>query len=77
MVVKDMATGLQERATQATLVQEEAYRSSGSQDGWVFDSGATSMSTGDKSIFEYMDPCQGILTIANGIHMPIKGRGIV
>ena len=59
------------------FVYENAYRSSGSQDGWVFDSGATSMSTGDKSIFEYMDPCQGNLTIASGVRMPIRGRGIV
>ena len=59
------------------FVYENAYRSTGSHDGWVFDSGATSMSTGDKSIFEYMDPCRGILTIANGVHMPIKGKGIV
>ena len=36
---------------------KHTYRSSGSQDGWVFDSGATSISTGDKSIFEYMDLC--------------------
>ena len=59
------------------FVYERAYRSSGSQSGWVFDSGATSMSTGDKSIFEYMDPCRGSLTIASGLRMPIQGRGIV
>ena len=39
------------------FVYESAYRSSGSHGGWVFNSGATSMSTGDQSIFEYMDPC--------------------
>ena len=59
------------------FVYESAYRSSGSHGGWVFDSGATSMSTGDQSIFEYMDPCQGSLTIASGLRMPIRGRGIV
>src|SRR5699024_3389261 len=59
------------------FVYEKAYRSSGSQNGWVFDSGATSMSTGDKSIFEYMDPCRGSLTIASGLRMPIRGRGRV
>ena len=60
----------------AGFIQEEAYRSS-SHGGWVFDSGATSMSTGDRSIFEYMDPCEGTLKIASGTRMPIKGRGIV
>ena len=56
---------------------KHTYRSLGSQDGWVFDSRVTSMSTRDKSIFEYMDPCQGSLTIASGLRMPIRGRGIV
>ena len=60
----------------AGFIQEEAHRSS-SHGGWVFDSGATSMSTGDRSIFEYMDPCAGTLKIASGTRMPIKGRGIV
>ena len=36
---------------------EHAYRSSGSQDGWVFDSRVTSISTDDQSIFKYMDLC--------------------
>ena len=35
------------------------------------------MSTGDQSIFEYMDLCQGSLTIVSGLCMPIRGRGIV
>ena len=48
---------LDEHLDARPFIYENAYRSSGSQDGWVFDSGATSMSTGDKSIFEYMDPC--------------------
>ena len=56
---------------------KHTYRSLGSQDGWVFDSRVTSMSTRDKSIFEYMDLCQGSLTIVSGLHMPIRGRGIV
>lgn len=59
------------------FIYESAYRSLGSHGGWVFDSGVTSMSTGYKSIFEYMDPCQGSLTIASGLCMPIRGRGIV
>ena len=62
---------------EAGFIQETAYRSLGSQDGWVFDSGATSMSTGDRSIFEYMDRCTGTLKVASGTQMPIKGRGIV
>ena len=36
-----------------------------------------SMSTRDRSIFEYMDPCAGMLKIVSGTQMPIKGRGIV
>ena len=59
------------------LFIKHAYRSSGSQDGWVFNSRATSMSTGDQSIFEYMDLCQGSLTIVSGLYMSIRGRGIV
>ena len=35
------------------------------------------MSTGDRSIFEYMDPYTGTLKIASRTQMPIKGRGIV
>ena len=35
------------------------------------------MSIRDKFIFEYMDPCQGSLTIMSGLCMPIRGRGIV
>ena len=35
---------------------KHAYRSSGSQNSWVFDSRVTSISTSNKSIFEYMDP---------------------
>ena len=48
----------------AGFIQEEAHRSS-SHGGWVFDSGAMSMSTGDRSIFKYMDPCVGMLKIAS------------
>ena len=48
----------------AGFIQEEAHRSS-SHRGWVFDSSATSMSTGDRSIFKYMDPCVGTLKIAS------------
>ena len=36
-----------------------------------------SMSTGDRSIFEHMNPSLGMLKIASGTQMPIKGRGIV
>ena len=60
----------------AGFIQEEAHRSS-SHRGWVFDSSTTSMSTGDRSIFEYMDPYTGTLKIASRTQMPIKGRGIV
>ena len=60
----------------AGFIQEEAHRSS-SHGGWVFDSSTTSMSTRDRSIFKYMDPCAGTLKIASGTQMPIKGRGIV
>ena len=60
----------------AGFIQEEAHRSS-SHGGWVFHSGATSMSTRDRSIFEYMDPCVGTLKIVSRTQMPIKGRGIV
>ena len=49
----------------AGFIQEEAHRSS-SYGGWVFDSGAMSMSTGDRSIFEYMDLCMGMLKIVSG-----------
>ena len=49
----------------AGFIQEEAHRSS-SHRGWVFNSSATSMSTGDRSIFKYMDPCVGMLKIASG-----------
>lgn len=76
-VVDEDSHWLDENSESRPFVYENAYRSSGSQNGWVFDSGATSMSTGDKSIFEYMDPCQGSLTIASGLRMPIRGRGIV
>ena len=48
----------------AGFIQEEAHRSS-SHRGWVFDSSTTSMSTGDRSIFKYMDPCVGTLKIAS------------
>ena len=45
---------------------------------WCFDSGATSMSTGNKDIFERLNwKSRGTLTIASGVHMPIEGRGIV
>jgi len=45
---------------------------------WCFDSGATSMSTGNKGIFEKLDRkgC-GTLTVADGIEIPIEGRGTV
>ena len=48
----------------AGFIQEEAHRSS-SHGGWVFDSSTMSMSTRDRSIFEYMDPCTGMLKIAS------------
>ena len=59
------------------LFIEHTYRSSGSQNGWVFDSGVTSISISNKSIFKYMNLCQGSLTIASELCMPIRGRGIV
>ncbi|EYE90608.1 uncharacterized protein EURHEDRAFT_510308 [Aspergillus ruber CBS 135680] len=61
----------------ATFVKEDAYRMK-TDSRWCFDSGATSMSTGDKGMFEYLDmTCKGNLTIASGTRMPIEGRGIV
>lgn len=61
----------------ATFIKEDAYRTS-TDSRWCFDSGATSMSTGDRDIFEYLDStCKGNLTIASGTRMPIEGRGIV
>lgn len=61
----------------ASFVREEAYIANHDPSQWCFDSGATSMSTGDKEIFEQMDLCRGTLTIASGTRMPIKGRGTV
>lgn len=78
MVEHEGSHWLEERTEMSSvIINENAYRSSGSQNGWVFDSRATSMSTRDRSIFEYMDPCQGNLTVVSGVRMPIKGRGIV
>ena len=71
-VVDEESHWLDEHSDARPFICENAYRSLGSQDGWVFDSRATSMSTRDKSIFEYMDSCQGNLTIASGVHMPIR-----
>ena len=61
----------------AGFVREEAYQANDDPTKWCFDSGATSMSTGNREIFEQMIPCHGTLTIASGTSMPIKGRGIV
>ena len=61
----------------ASFVREEAYLANDDPSQWCFDSGATSMSTGDREIFEEMDPCCGTLQIASGMRMPIKGRGTV
>ena len=45
---------------------------------WCFDSGATTMSTGQKEIFICLDNrYRGTLGIASGYSMPIRGRGIV
>lgn len=56
---------------------EVAYRARRDPSRWCFDSGATSMCTGDQSIFENMQPCSGTLTVANDAKMPIVGRGVV
>lgn len=61
----------------ASLIQEEAYRAGGDPTKWYFDSGATSMSTGNRNIFESMRPYFGTLTIASGTQMPIEGRDVV
>lgn len=64
---------------QAEFASEKAYLAdSCSPSVWCFDSGATSMSTGNQEIFESLDRnSRGTLTIASGVHMPIEGRGIV
>ena len=61
----------------AGFVREEAYQANDDPTKWCFDSGATSMSTGNREIFEQMIPCRGTLTIASGTSMPIRGRGTV
>ena len=61
----------------AGFVREEAYQANDDPTKWCFDSGATSMSTGNREIFEQMIPCRGTLTIASGSSMPIRGRGTV
>lgn len=61
----------------STYASETAYRSSTASTEWCFDSGATSMSTGNRDIFEFIKEREGTLTIANGLRMPIKGRGTV
>jgi hypothetical protein len=63
---------------QAGYVSEHAHRVKEDPTRWCFDSGATSMSTGNKAIFEFLDRRRrGRLIIASGNQMPIEGRGIV
>ena len=62
----------------AFVKEENAYRANEDPTKWCFDSGATSMCTGHRDIFEYINPkYRGTLTIASGTRMPIEGRGIV
>ncbi|KAI9035923.1 uncharacterized protein KD926_002639 [Aspergillus affinis] len=64
---------LQERTV---FVREGACRASVNQD-WCFDSGATCHTTGQREIFEYLDPTRkGALTVASGTQLSIEGRGI-
>ena len=54
------------------------HASSSNPSVWCFDSGATSMSTGNKDVFEKLDQrSRGTLTVADGIQIPIEGRGTV
>lgn len=61
----------------AGFIREDAYRASDDPTRWCFDSGATSMCTGNKVIFEHMDKCRGTLIIASGMRMLIKGHNEV
>ncbi|BCR87868.1 uncharacterized protein ACHE_40432S [Aspergillus chevalieri] len=62
----------------AKYIIEGAHRVRMDPSRWCFDSGATSMCSGNRSIFEYLDETsRGHLIIASGTEMPIKGRGIV
>lgn len=68
----------EELSEKATYASEKANLAMCDPSKWCFDSGATSMSTGCRDIFEFLDTsCFGTLTIANGVQMPIKGRGVV
>lgn len=77
IIIKENVCQSDEILKKTSLVQESAYRSSDSQNDWIFDSRAISMFTRDRSIFEYMDWCEGMLKIASETWMPIKERGIV
>lgn len=68
-----------ELSERATFAREKAhFMNEYTPSRWCFDSGATSMSTGYKDIFESLDKrWHGTLTIASGVRMPIRGRGIV
>ncbi|ODM22594.1 hypothetical protein SI65_00183 [Aspergillus cristatus] len=62
----------------ANYIIEGAHRVNMNPSKWCFDSGATSMCTGNQSIFEFLDETsRGHLIIASGTKMPIMGRGIV
>jgi hypothetical protein len=68
-----------ERSEMGHFTNEKGNRANSSNPSvWCFDSGATSMSTGNKGIFEKLDRkgC-GTLTVADGIEIPIEGRGTV
>ncbi|BCR88813.1 uncharacterized protein ACHE_50011A [Aspergillus chevalieri] len=68
-----------ERSELGRFTSEKGSQANGSCPSvWCFDSGATSMSTGNRDIFEKLDmKSRGTLTIASGVQMPILGRGTV
>ena len=78
--VEDMQAGpiTELKDERAKYIVEGAHRASMDPSKWCFDSGATSMCTGNRGIFEFLDESsRGHLTIASGTKMPIMGRGIV
>lgn len=79
---EDMVSELDSVEESAGYAKEHASRTtdkwSDNRSQWCFDSGATSMSTGNRELFEFLDNRhRGKLGIASGTSMPIKGRGIV
>lgn len=62
----------------ARFVKESAHYVSETPKKWCFDSGATSMCTGNIKLFEHMNTrCRGALPIASGTRMSTEGRGVV